>query len=50
MHAFLHAASMADVWRHAAGVCTDPPMIIMEYCQRGSLYDVLKQAAEVQVS
>ncbi|KAK9837125.1 hypothetical protein WJX81_004755 [Elliptochloris bilobata] len=29
------------------GVCTDPPLIIMEHCQRGSLYDVLKQASEV---
>lgn len=35
--------------RGHAGVCTDPPLIIMEYCQRGSLYDVLKQASEVPV-
>jgi len=29
-----------------AGVCCNPPLIIMEFCQRGSLYDVLKQASE----
>jgi len=29
-----------------AGVCTNPPLIIMEFCQRGSLFDVLKQASE----
>lgn len=41
--------SVSPTRRHA-GVCTDPPLIIMEYCQRGSLYDVLKQASEVPVS
>lgn len=26
------------------GVCLDPPCIITEYCSRGSLFDVLKNA------
>jgi hypothetical protein len=26
------------------GVCLDPPMVLTEYCARGSLNDVLKRA------
>ena len=26
------------------GVCTDPPLVVTEYCARGSLCDVLKRA------
>lgn len=42
-------ASMMAAMRHPnvvmyLGVCTDPPLVVTEYCARGSLCDVLKRA------
>jgi serine/threonine protein kinase len=31
------------------GVCPDPPCVVTEYCSRGSLYDVLREAKENQM-
>lgn len=28
------------------GICTVPPCIVTEFCARGSLYDILKEARE----
>lgn len=29
------------------GLCSSPPVLVMEFCPRGSLADVLRQAREV---
>ncbi len=26
------------------GMCTEPPALVLEYCARGSLYDILRKA------
>ena len=48
-------ASMMAAMRHPnvvmyLGVCADPPLVVTEYCARGSLCDVLKRARSAAIN